>query len=248
METSPLKAFGDFVLQRKRMSQSDEQTLISEFFDFKTDGFYVDVGANDPVSGSTTWHLDKAGWRGLAIDPLPDMAEKLRAERTAEVFNCACSAPEDDGKSLPFYVHDVANGWSTFNHDISQWVGWGDENVRQIMVPTRTLNGILEEAKAPRGFELLAMDVEFHELQVLKGFDLDYWQPQLIFTEDHAYDHNLVRYITSNGYKFLRRTNMDSWFVPKSHPQNPSLNMWYAYFRKYYIGLPVRRLKNAIRK
>lgn len=32
---------------------------------------YVEVGANEPVNLSQTWHLEQKGWHGLLIEPIP---------------------------------------------------------------------------------------------------------------------------------------------------------------------------------
>lgn len=39
-----------------------ENLLVWEFFDFRTDGFFVEIGANDPRELSQTWLLEKVGW------------------------------------------------------------------------------------------------------------------------------------------------------------------------------------------
>ena len=54
------------------------------------------------------------------------------------------------------------------------------------LVPTRTLDSILEEAEAPAPIDLLSIDVEGHETEVLRGFDFGRWQPLLILIEDHV--------------------------------------------------------------
>ena len=42
-----------------------EVDLKDEFFGGARDGFFVDVGANEPEDGSQTWHLEVLGWRGV---------------------------------------------------------------------------------------------------------------------------------------------------------------------------------------
>ena len=43
----------------------------------KMSGFYVDVGAYDPVTYSNTYHLYNRGWRGINIDIVADRIEKF---------------------------------------------------------------------------------------------------------------------------------------------------------------------------
>jgi len=218
--------------------------MLLDFFDRRDDGTFVDVGANEPVAGSTSWPLEQAGWGGVLVEPIPLLADKLRKERTGQVFNCACSREEDAGQSHTFYVHPVIPGWSTFNKEASPWL---EDEFEEIEVAVRTLDSILEEAGVKEGFEILAMDVEFHEVKVLEGLDLQRWKPQVIFVEDHAHDHNLLRYLTSHGYKFLNRTSLNSWFVPEDSPHSPSAAARYSFLRKYYLSLPFRSLKHWIK-
>ena len=43
------------------------------------DGRFVDVGAHDGQLFSNTWGLARAGWAGLLIEPLPELAEQCRS-------------------------------------------------------------------------------------------------------------------------------------------------------------------------
>ena len=66
-------------------------------------GYYVEVGANDPRERSQTWHLEQQGWTGVLIEPQPDLAATLRAERKGKVFAVACSSPAKAGQELSLH-------------------------------------------------------------------------------------------------------------------------------------------------
>ena len=225
------------------MAHQDEYALLHAFFGDSPHGIFVDVGANDPFQGSTSWPLEQVGWSGILIEPIPHLAKRLTESRTSRVFNCACSSRENASKTKTLHVHSVNPGWSSFHKDESPWLG---DDFQEIQVDVRTLDEVLEEAEIPAGFDLLAMDVEFHEVSVLEGLDLARWKPRLIFVEDHAYDHNLLRYLRSHDYKFFKRSCMNSWFVPSDSPLTPSFSDRWAFFRKYYLGFPFRRLKRRL--
>src|SRR3972149_9937662 len=89
-----------------------EHSLIEEFFGKKRNGYYVEVGANHPRSGSQTWHLEELGWKGLLIEPLPEYCELLKKERKGTVVQYACSSPENHDKVLRL---KMAGGHSTLN-------------------------------------------------------------------------------------------------------------------------------------
>ena len=54
-------------MERSIFPADVETRLKEEFFDGARNGFFVDVGANEPTDGSQTWHLEqKLGWHGVA--------------------------------------------------------------------------------------------------------------------------------------------------------------------------------------
>src|SRR5262245_60128437 len=83
-----------------------ETQIVGEFLK-ATRGFFVDVGANDPRDGSQTWHLEQRGWSGVLIEPQPDLAQRLRQERRAKVYDVACSTPANAGKSMPLHLAGI---------------------------------------------------------------------------------------------------------------------------------------------
>ena len=146
-------------------SQQQEEQLVREFFVGKISGFFVEVGANHPTNDSQTWHLEQLGWSGVLVEPQPDLAAVLVAARKAKVFAMACSSPENAGRSLPLHVDGAR---SALDRDR---MAPGAHAAHVITVPTQTLDSILEEADAPRPVDVLSVDVEGHEIEVLRGFD-----------------------------------------------------------------------------
>jgi FkbM family methyltransferase len=219
-----------------------ENRLKEEFFCGRRDGFFVDVGANDPTDGSQTWHLEKLGWRGILIEPQPALAQKLREQRRAMVFACACSSPQNAGKTLPLQVAGIFSSL-----DLDFFVA-GMRKGDIIEVPVRTLDEILEEASAPAPIDLLSIDVENHEIDVLNGLTLTRWRPRLIFIEDIVRNLRLHRLLQSRGYKWLRRTGINSWYVPADSPLSVSPFGRWQFFRKYYLGTPWRNLREYKRR
>src|SRR5690349_10407437 len=97
---------------RAMLPYEAENPLKEEFFGHSRDGFFVEVGANDPERWSQSLHLERLGWRGILVEPQPDLAEQLRQRRRAKVYAVACSAPENAGKVMTLYL---AGGLSSFS-------------------------------------------------------------------------------------------------------------------------------------
>jgi FkbM family methyltransferase len=236
MTLSPINFKEKCVLKFKNSSES-ELELVRAFFNNKTNGFYVDVGANDPVIGSQTYHLEQLGWDGLLVEPLAYLADMLREKRNARVAQFACSAPDNHNKKLQFLMAGV---YSTLNKNP---IAIGANSNEYAEVTCKTLNSILEENGVQPNFDFISIDIEGHEIEMFKGFTLQKWQPVLVLLEDHVTNHEKHHHMQKNGYKLLMRTAMNSWYVPKNLGYKLSLYARLQYFRKYYLGLLPRKLR-----
>jgi len=213
-----------------------EQVLVQSFFHSST-GFYVDVGANDPVLDSQSCHLELLGWAGLLVEPDPDCCALLRRSRTGTVIEMACSSPQNAGKSLQL---NRAGPHSTLEN---QPIALGAVVRATVAVRCDTLDAILRANHAPVGFDLLSIDIEGHELVALSGFDFAYWQPRLVLLEDHVTHLKKHQLMTKNGYQLILRTGLNSWYVPQAEPFQLSISARLEFFRKYYLGLPLRKYR-----
>jgi len=171
---------------------------------------FVEVGANDPVQLSQTYRLEQLGWSGILIEPLAECADRLRSARRARVYEVAAGAPEDEGRELPFLV---AGALSTLQPSTVEDVRFNE--IRQVRV--RTLDSILAEAGLER-VDFLSVDVEGAELAVLRGFSIAQYRPRLILIEDDVQDLSKHGYLVARGYKLVRRTALNNWYVPIETP------------------------------
>src|SRR5262245_36377818 len=107
-----------------------------------TDGFYLDVGASWPISGSVTLAFYERGWHGINIEPDAETFAALVERRDRDVnLNVAVSnAPGE----LPMYF--VPNtGQSTLNEDEAQLREAEGKPVVVRTVPVATLASIWSE-------------------------------------------------------------------------------------------------------
>ena len=218
-----------------------ETSLVREYFGDRP-GFFVDVGANDPRRGSQSWHLEQSGWTGILIEPQPDLADRLRATRSAEVFAVACSSPRNAGRNLPLHL---AGGGSSLDRER---MAAGTITEKAIDVPVRTLDDILTEAGAPAPLDFLSIDIEGHELEVFSGFDFLRWCPRLLLVEDHVSDLSKLRFLRRARYRLVRHANNNGWYVPEGAPVKFGWRDRWEVLRKYYLALPFRIVRNASRR
>lgn len=213
-----------------------EQQLVREFFEGKP-GFYVDVGANDPVLDSQSQHLEDLDWSGLLIEPDPDYCEALRKSRKGLVIERACSSSENAGKQL---LLNRAGPHSTLE---ARPIALGAVIRSTVSVRCEELDTILQAHTVQAGFDLLSVDIEGHEIEALSGFNFTKWRPRLVLLEDHVTNLKKHQLMKRNGYQLILRTGLNSWYVPIEPGYDFSWAARLEFVRKYYLGLPLRKLR-----
>ena len=83
---------------------------------------------------------------------------------------------------------------------------------------------------------------------MLDGFDLERWRPRLILIEDLAFNLHIHRHLTRRGYKWVRRTGINGWYVPADAPIDVGWFGRLQFFRKHYLGTPFRLLREWKRR
>jgi len=198
-------------------SQTGEDAIIRSILDERTHGIYVDVGCNDPIRYSNTLSLYLHGWRGVNIDANPHMIERFQAVRLRDV--AVCAAISDQECDLVFHEFED-NLVSTLSTDVlAEWQGkW--KKCGERVVKTRTLDSVLHEHLAPgTEIDLLSVDVEGHDLNVLRSIDLDFFRPKLIVVEMHHMDFNHTReagvtaHLEGQGFRQIGYDTLNGYFA-----------------------------------
>ena len=70
-------------------AQDGEDVLLAELFGYKTDGFFIEIGAYDGLYLSNSYFFEQLGWRGLLVEPLPEKAAACRRNRPGGGGLCA---------------------------------------------------------------------------------------------------------------------------------------------------------------
>lgn len=153
-------------------------------------GFFVEAGANDGIWQSNTYILERRGWAGLLVEPIPELHRRCRRNRRrARVVNCALVAEGHAATTVPMVyaglMSIVAGAQGSAKGD-ERHVTSGERTQSlsrySVDVPARTLSAILDETGAP-AVDLLSLDVEGFELEALRGLDLERHRPALVLVE-----------------------------------------------------------------
>lgn len=162
-------------------AQNGEDIILMRAFADAPGGFYVDVGAGDPIFGSLTWNLvTLLGWSGIDIEPQPELASRLRDKHArGVVLEKVVSRTSGD---VSFFRLEDNWGMSTTLKDLAvrhEAEGW---SVVEERVESCTLDSVLEQY-CDRPIDLLKIDVEGAELEVLQSIELRRWMPKVLVVE-----------------------------------------------------------------
>lgn len=157
----------------------------------RRDGIFIEAGGFDGITQSNTYFLEHfRGWRGILVEPMPEMAALARRNRPgAKVVRGALVDMAFTGDTIAMEFGDLMTTVS--RPGAADWVaqglvlGWRDHRTEQ--VPVRTLSTIIDEAGNPP-IDLLSLDVEGHEATALGGLDLARHAPAWILVEMHDLD------------------------------------------------------------
>jgi FkbM family methyltransferase len=188
---------------KKLYSQHKEELVIRDFFQDRRDGFFLDVGAGQPISDNNTYYLEKhLGWTGIAVDALPELADKWRRRRArSRFFNFIVT---DHTGTLDSFYRAELYGVSSVEKPKT---GPGQRPIasEKIAVPATTLSKLLDDNRVAQ-LDLLSIDIEGHEPKALAGFDIDRFQPKLVCVESKPANRPfLLDYFTKHGYQQLER-------------------------------------------
>jgi FkbM family methyltransferase len=131
-------------------------------------GFFVEAGANDGYFESNTYELERElGWRGLLVEPAPELAWAARRARPgSHVSWSALVGPERDGGSIHLeYAGPMTRVGSATEHGRAHVI---DAPAHLFTAPARTLSSLLDEIGEPV-VDFLSLDVEGYEADALRG-------------------------------------------------------------------------------
>lgn len=161
-------------------AQNFEDVLLFRCFGKLPDGFYVDIGAFDPLIDSVTKVFYDQGWSGINVEPGP-LIEHLRRDRPRDI-NLAIAISDAEGEA-DFWEHTGGPGTSTLCADVAAKVAEvAGERIRH-RVPTLTLAQLLERHAPDRHIHFLKIDAEGSEDAIIAGGDWQRFRPEVLVVE-----------------------------------------------------------------
>lgn len=203
-------------METKFYSQVGQDKWVCEYFKYKTNGFFLDIGAYDGIELSNTYYLEKnLNWNGICLEPSPIAFSKLSQQR-----NCICinKAAYNKNTQLKFFEDGLG--------------GRIDDNKFSYIVDAIRIDDVLRQNDAPNNIDYISLDVEGGEYNVLLGFPFSEYEV-ILWTIEHnlhakttnrILKANIQNIMNKNGYKIVRENvgtsplyPMEDWFINEKY-------------------------------
>lgn len=185
-------------------SQDGEELFLREIFASRKNGIYVDVGAHHPIRYSNTLWAHELGWKGINIEPDFDNFKLFEIMRPMDI-NVNVGISDKEGK-LKFYRFDESC-FNTFDEKradyISNICGYQMKDI--VTVPVLPLQDVLNQYNITH-VDFMDIDVEEHEMEVLKSIHLDIIDVDIILVEqldstlNDVVQSDIALYLKQYGY------------------------------------------------
>ena len=193
-------------LQQDTFSQFGEDKWLVDNVELPAKGFYVDVGAGNPINLSNSYLFEKLGWNGLLIDADPRNFDLLLSNRTWPSFFSVVGA--FDG-FVTFYMNNDTP-------DISRVQASG-ANEKPLVMPVFKLDTILNLFGVTT-VDILSIDIEGDELAVLAQYDFGRRAPRIVICEFNTsgqvlHEKETLEFFTARGYQMIHSTEANFIFI-----------------------------------
>lgn len=202
-----------------KYSQHGEEAIIKDYFPIGYIGGCIDIGASDGIGCSNTLLLEELGWYCLCIEPNPNLFEHLKKIRKNSV-NYAISDKNVDtvfniASIEDSYLHeDAISSLKIDERLLNQHKDAGyNININTVPVKTLTLDECIRKYYKYPTIDFLSIDTEGTELDVLKGFDINFWKPKLMVIENNFNDPEIEQYLKEFGYEKVHRLVINDFYL-----------------------------------
>lgn len=193
-------------IKSKFFSQDGEDFYMSKIIDFKKPGFYIDIGAADPIHANNTYWFYLRGWRGLCIDASPGWESLYKKHRPKDTFINSFIGKKRMHRKLYLFDEPFLNTGSAKRKDfLLQKTKYKLQN--EVYVPQQPLREIVKNHCGNKKIDFISLDVEESELEVLESNDWTLFRPRFIIMEVLTQDRGKIgeqkstKYLKKLGYR-----------------------------------------------
>lgn len=199
----------------KFYGQCGEDKFLSEYLP-ESDGFYLDVGAGQPVRGSNTFYFYKKGWSGILIEPIEFNIKLLKLFRRRDlVIQKLVGLSEEPVVFYEFVPTEYSTTVKTIADDL---VNQGKLFQKSYILDSIAISN-LDIISKPQNPSLLSVDVEGADLDVLNSIDWLKFKPRVICVEEAGIANSILikEKIESEGYTLVKDSGASKIYLHNSY-------------------------------
>ena len=172
----------------------------------------IEVGAGPTVFYSMSKHFRDCGWRAICVEPNPKFI-KQHQKLGNEIHQYACSnfEGETNFKIVSTGWEEDRNGISFSAIDIKYEMSY-NYPIEEITVNVIKLDTLLDNLNVKQ-IDFLSIDVEGWEIEVMKGFSVEKFNPKVILLENYKHDIGYIHYMESLNYKLKHTIDFNFIFT-----------------------------------
>jgi FkbM family methyltransferase len=194
-------------------AQNREDVILSAFFSNKKEGFYVDIGANDPNRDSVTKYFYDLGWTGMNIEPNNRLYKRLKKYRPKDL-NINMGISDKRGKLL--FREYKGDGLSTFSEN-EKILLVNESNplakdFKDYMVDTERLDNLFSMYNIEK-IDFMKIDVEGFEYEVLSSNNWNLYRPKVICIESNHIFKDWKSLLDINKYRMVFNDGLNDYYV-----------------------------------
>ena len=195
-------------------AQNREDLIAFGFLKSVKNGFYVDVGANDPDIFSVTKRFYMSGWHGINIEPSQKLYGKLVLERSRDINLMVGVGSANKKESFREYLD--GDGLSTFSEGMKNaYIDSGYEPTKKYIdtiVQIRTLADIFDEYSTGK-IDFLKIDIEGYEYEAIIGNNWEKYRPTLLCIEANHIDKDWRPFLLGQGYSLVFFDGLNEYYL-----------------------------------
>ncbi len=198
-------------------AQNREDLILEAFFPEIEKGTYIDIGANHPVRHSVTKRFYDKGWRGMNIEPNPDLFKLIEKHRPEDInLNIGIGSEPGELSFRIYHSLDGLAGLSTFSDVMKR--AYEKNNSAQtksytdIKTKVLPLKNVLSQHKVGK-IDFLRINVEGFEHEVLEGNDWTKFRPQMICIEATHLVRDWHDLLAKVGYKTVFNDGLNDYLI-----------------------------------
>ena len=200
-------------------SQFGQDKIIKNyFFQNKKNGFFVEIGAFDGISGSNCFHFEKfLNWDGIAFEPSSIQFEKLKLNRKCHLINKAIATEEKEVEFL-----EVEEGYTQMSGILNEKF-ISEETIKKdprsktktISITTTTFD---RNVPAEKEIDYLSIDIEGGEMELLDSIDFKKYSIKVISVENNSPEKlNFKKFFVTKNFNYFDRVGQDEIFYNKNY-------------------------------